>query len=434
MYRTLAFALGLALLSGCGGVRTTPDPGTPYMGASGRGTAPHGAESKFTVSGRYIDLNGKHFFVKGIDYWPTPIDTKPWDAPGLNDALRNGNSAIWMRDLPLMRKMGANAIRVYNVVPPPYDSGTGPISDFLNAAWNNGDHPIYVLMTVHFAAEKLLDAGAVNALANQYRDLDKKYASYPAVMGTTMSNEIMGAAYTGNPQWWKGFNTVAAAAKQGFAEGGNPEKLVITADYDPGDNAAYVRAGERNNAAIDAWGFNTFRGRTFTGLYPLIEQTTKKPVLLTEYSAPASHHPELKNTYSWKTGAWPEGIGSCSPTTPDGPLNQKAAVLPEAGNPKMAGLIDYITNNASLLYSGYKDNGIVSGGFVLEWSDEWWKAAGGNASVHLGNPTFTGHFPGCTYDEAWFGLNAVSKGTGTLDVLTPRPTLEALEHTWSTEP
>jgi hypothetical protein len=420
MQRLATFVAALILTS-CAAQSFSPaGPRTATGSGSASVERPRGeGKTAFTASGRYIDLNGAHFFVKGVDYWPTPIGKKPWDEPGLNDALRDGNKAIWERDLPLLRKMGANAIRVYNVVPPPYDKDTGPISDFLNAAWNNGDHPIYVLMTIHFAAEKLLDEGAVDALASQYRDLDKKYAGYPAVMGTTMSNEIMGSAFISNAQWWKGFNAVARAAKQGFADGGNADKLVITADYDP-VNAAGIRAGEQNGAAVDAWGLNVFRGRTFTNLYSEIGAATKKPVLVTEYSAPASYHPDLKNTYSWKTGPWPGGIGQCSPSTPDGPLNRNAAELPETGNPRMAGLVDYVTNNASLLYSGFKDDdGIVSGGFVLEWTDEWWKAQAGNDSIHSGSPTFTGHFPGCTYDEGWF---------------VPRATLAALEKTWSSEP
>lgn len=453
MSRSIAALLVAGLLAGCSGAgvpsATSPLPngGQPMSaGEAGpavadgatsvdRATSPDGVvkaaagDSHFTVSGRYIDLNGAHFFVKGVDYWPTPIGTKPWDAPGLNDALRNGNSAIWKRDLPHIRAAGINAIRVYNVVPPPYDEGTGPISDFLEAAWNHGDHPIYVLMTIHFAGEKLLDKGAVNALANQYRDLDRKYAKFPAVLGTTISNEIIGEAYRNNATWWTAFNTVAKAAKEGFAQGGDADKLVMTADYDTTDSIG-IRAAVTHNAAVDAFGVNVFRGRTFTTLFNEIQSVTTKPVLLTEYGAPASYHPDLKNTYAWTS----DGVGTCSPTTPEGVLNQHADQLPESGDPRMAGLIDYATNNAKSLYNGWStQTGVVSGGFYLEWSDEWWKARGGNPSEHLGDPTFTGHFPGCTYDEGWFGLNGIAKGTGFEDVLTPRPTLHALKEVWSHE-
>jgi hypothetical protein len=103
----------------------------------------------------------------------------------------------------------------------------------------------------------------------------------------------------------------------------------------------------------------------------------------------------------------------------------------------MAGLVDYVTNSATLLYKGYKADGVVSGGTYLEWTDEWWKADVDNwdfRSTHVGDLNFTNYFPGCARDEAWYGLNAISKGRGAVDKLTPRPTLDALKEVWSAEP
>jgi hypothetical protein len=48
--------------------------------------------------------------------------------------------------------------------------------------------------------------------------------------------------------WWKNFNVVAKGAKQGFADGGNRDKLVITSEID--DNIESVHYGEINNAAV----------------------------------------------------------------------------------------------------------------------------------------------------------------------------------------
>ena len=83
--------------------------------------------------------------------------------------------------------------------------------------------------------------------------------------------------------------------------------------------------------------------------------------------------------------------------------------LPKSGDPGIDGLVDLVT--ATLLYDGYSVDGVVSGGFYFEWTDEWWKADANNPefrSKHVGDPVFTGHFPGCAYDHAWFGLNAIS--------------------------
>jgi hypothetical protein len=427
MMRRIEILAGCLLLAACGGVGGAVPPQQQSFVARVRHLA--GANTHFTVSGRYISLDGARFFVKGVDYSPTPIGKVPNDPPGLDDPLRDGNETIWSRDLPKIRAMGANAIHVYNVVPPGHDQHTGPITKFLNAAWNGGDRPVYVIMTIYFAGDALKNAGAAADLANQYRKLDEMYAKYPAVMGVALGNEITTCCVR-DANWWKNFNVVAKGAKQGFAAGGNRDKLVITSEID--DNIESVHYGEINNAAVDAWGVNIYRGRTFTNLFAQIKQYTAKapkPVLLTEYGASAGYHIHWKNTYTWAKG--PNGLGECHPDKRDGPLDRDVAELPPSSNPDMAGLVDYVDNNASQLYSGYKnDAGIVSGGFYFEWTDEWWKALAGDPSRHLGNENFSGAFPGCSYDQGWFGLNSVAKGNGDIDKLTPRPTLANLEEAW----
>jgi hypothetical protein len=442
----------IAILAGCGGSQAqfgAPAPtqqsaataGHPGRAESGM-AHPATTDTKFTVSGRFIYLNGAKFYVKGMDYWPTPIGTLPWDPPGRDSALRDDNSAIWLRDLPRMRAMGVNAIHVYNVVGPPYDAQyhVGPISAFLDAAWNNGNHPIFVLLTIYFTYDKLDNENNVRSLVNQYYDLDYKYADKPAVMGVAISNEIAQAPVWKNDAWWNAFNRIAESAKKGFAAAGHPDKIVTTPVHDSvieiggKDELAAVYYGEQHNAKVDVWGDNPYRGRTFTGLFDQIRSATTKPVLLTEYGATAAYHVDWKNTYSYPHDL--RGKGICSPTTRDGPVNRDVLQLPESesANPNMGGLVDLVTNTNKLLYDGYSDDGVVSGGFYLEWTDEWWKAAQRFKGEHVGDEAFAGHFPGCSYDEAWWGLNAVSRGPNFVDHLHPRPTLGALKTIWASQP
>lgn len=365
-------------------------------------------------------------FVKGVAYSPTPIGKSVGDAPLLDDSLRDGNQAIWSRDLPKMRAMGVNAIHVYNVVGPPDDARTGPISKFLTAAWNGGKQPIYVLMSIYFTGNTLLDSKATAAIAKKYHDLDAKYAKSPAVMGIAISNEIGIPAYIQNKTWWKNFNVVANAARKGFADGGGSGKIVTTSEID-GDIAA-VRLGEQNGAAVDVWGVNIYRGRSFTTLFSQIRQYTKKQVLLTEYGASAAYHPGWKNAYSWQNTL--NGVGVCTPADPSGTTTRSdVKELPASGNPKMSGLVDLVQNNAALLYEGWKKDGIVSGGFYFEWNDEWWKD--GNPSIHYGSLNFKNYFPGCSDDQSWYGLNAVKKNGNAVDILQPRPGFAALQKTWA---
>ena len=117
MRKSSTVALLFAFLTACNSSNATLI--TPVSGSGG-------ADTDFVVSGRYIDLRdapvgspsmrlaaGKNFFIKGLVYWPTPIGKGVADPPMLDDALRDGSMAVWSRDLPLMRAMGANAIHVY---------------------------------------------------------------------------------------------------------------------------------------------------------------------------------------------------------------------------------------------------------------------------------------------------------------------------------
>ena len=451
------YAVGISstilILAGCGGsqaqlgVPTTTQPGTATArhqdhDASRKKRGNGSSGSAFTVSGRFILLNGNKFYVKGMVYSPTPIGNGVSDPPSLDDPLRDDNSGIWSRDLPLMRAMGVNAIHIYNVVPPPYDDKIGPISKWLDAAWNNGTNPVYVLLTVYFDGKVLLNEDSVRAVVNQYHDLAYKYAGYPAVMGVVVSNEIIKPEWWNNPTWWKNFNRVADAARSGFAKGGSPAKIVTTSNDDAVvkvggvDRLADVYYGEMHGAKVDVWGDNPYRGRAFDGLFDQIKLDTTKPVLLTEYGAPASYHPDWANTYSFERNL--RGKGRCIPPEgPDGPVNRKAAELPKSGNPGMGGLVDLVTNNNKLMHNEYSNGGVVSGGFYFEWTDEWWKADANNPeyrSKHVGDPVFTAHFPGCAYDHAWFGLNGISKSSQKfIDTLHPRPTLAALKAEWATQ-
>ncbi|HEY6484849.1 MAG TPA: hypothetical protein VIX83_00505 [Candidatus Cybelea sp.] len=436
--RQLPIALLLfAFAAACNSTNDIPRTVLP-----GPSTAPSGkVDTEFIVDGRYIDLKrvrldpsamrpaaATKFFLKGLVYWPTPIGKHVSDAPMLDDALRDGNEAVWARDLPLIRAAGANAIHVYNVVPPGFDKETGPITKFLDASWNGGKKPVYVLMSIHFTGEKLLNDAAVKSLATQYHDLDEKYAKYPAVFGVSISNEIGADNFITNAKWWQGFNTVAKAAKKGFADAGDPDKIVTTSE--PDGEIGFVKAGEKFGAAVDAWGINVYRGRTFTSLFKELKQTTSKPTMLTEYGASAAYHVDWTNTYDWRNGI--NQLGACHPDKQAGPDNRDVKELPKNGDPGMPGLVDLVWNNGRWLSDGFEDGGVLAGGFYFEWNDEWWKS--GNKDKHVGNIAFNGHYPGCSNDEAWFGLNSVSRGSGVLDVLTPRPTLKQITQSWAAAP
>jgi hypothetical protein len=442
--RLVSFSLAVAAASSVaacsGNVNTTPVSGTSvgasdaavdtYFAISGRSIYESTNAATATAAARSADGTrsaqaqlGQKLFIRGIDYGAAGIGQGADDDP-----LANGSSGTWSRDLPLMRAMGANAIRVYNVRPPGYDGVKGPITNFLNAAWGDGSQPVYVIITIFFTGDKLLNSGAVSALASQYRALAKAYAGFPALLGLTISNEIGATNFLSNAAWWQGFNTVARAAKQGFADGGDSSKLVMMAEAD--GNIGAVVAGEQNGAAVDAWGVNVYRGRTFTNLVSQLQATTQKPVLITEYGAPASYHPGSGATYNYASiPPGPTTTASCSNYGSTSPTD--VAELPLSGNPSYAGLTDYVQTNATALYTSWSTDGVLSGGYYFEWQDEWWKA-NGDPNVHTGQSPVApnGNYPGCYNDESWFGLNSLSAGNGSPSTLNARPTLAALQTVW----
>ena len=417
-----------------------------------------GADTSFSVVGRSIyeaplELNPlaanstarktaaalpNRLFLRGLDYSPQPNGVDITGAFSSN-VLGDKNRATWSRDLANIRAAGVNAIKVYNVPPPAYDGGD-KINSFLDAAWNGGNNPIYVVITIDIAARgaALLDAGAVQSLIGQYHDLASEYAKKPAVLGMAIGNELAIPQFTSQPQWWTAYNQIAKAARKGFADGGDARKLIMSAEI---DDISTVVAGEQNNVAIDVWGINSYRGRTFTDFTTAYGAATKKPILITEYGATAAYHPSIPTTYVYPLDGNKNLTAACTPNFIPGPnfpatSPTDIAELPATGGRSMAGLVDYVTNTTTLIHDSYMSDQVLSGGFYFEWSDEWYKVGAVNGVVtgtqHLGSvPGWNGAFPGCSNDEAWYGLNSTVPGTP--DALTPRPSLTAISAIWQSE-
>ena len=121
-------------------------------------------------------------------------------------------------------------------------------------------------------------------------------------------------------------------------------------------------------------GINSYRGTETTGfddLFSTFEAASEKALLVTEYGCPAS----TRNAQGQLTEL---------------PLNADA--------------------QAKYIAAHWKDieqnNNIASGGYVFEWTDEWWKVPH-TASTHDAGSASNGAFPGGWDDEEYFGINGV---------------------------
>ncbi len=74
------------------------------------------AQSTFTVQDRQILLNGAPFTVKGVNYSPLPPGTTPAEYTEWGDVFHRDFNVVHTRDLALMRAVGVNNIRVYQIL------------------------------------------------------------------------------------------------------------------------------------------------------------------------------------------------------------------------------------------------------------------------------------------------------------------------------
>ena len=406
------------------------------------------AGSTWAVDNRQITLNGDPFTVQGMGYSPVPIGGDDAYVP-FGDYFIDEWQSITSRDMEAMRKSNINSVRVYGMWPYLKNSDfsntgtTASHEDFLSAAYNNGTDPIYVFAAYSISADifhyEVVDskptdgswyavlptapgggdqiwvedtdynngAGATyrSTVESEYKMLVNQIKDDPAVMGFVISNELNSLQNVNNPTFWSWINGLAGDIKA-LA----PDKLTMTSLVD--DSMASVPLAEKLASKmpnLDVWGINSYRGTETTGfddLFSTFEAASQKALLVTEYGCPAS--------------------------TRDGQGN--IALLPNNAD-----------DQANYIAAHWKDienhSAIASGGYVFEWTDEWWKVPQ-TPSTHDAGSAANGAFPGGWDDEEWFGINGVKVTNrsasdpwnpgqpNAADTLLPRKAVATLKTLW----
>jgi hypothetical protein len=364
------------------------------------------ATTQWSTDGYKILRNGDTFFAKGVAYYPLPVGNRQGDAP-YGDFFYNfdGQDPVWKeileRDLPAMRHAGINMIRLYAmwawadanwVVRPLNGDKTRTLSHqkFLDMAWNNGVHPMHVLITVYIEAGRWQDSAYQAQIEDVYRQLASEMKDHPALMGFIVGNELNNAGTIQNPDFWAWLDRLG-----GIIKAAAPDKLVTTSLVD--DGMASIPAGKelgpRENGVplpnIDVWGLNVYRGNGTNGFTPEFWQEFARdgdrPLLFTEWGVPASQHsPDT----SYSSGGIPEE-------------------LPNRASAQSDWLVNHYEDMAS---HSVLTGGLASGGALFMWSDVWDKQECGTCQPNTQDGSDgTGSFPGKWWDEEWFGINAVVK-------------------------
>jgi len=248
----------------------------------------------------------------------------------------------------MMKDAGINVVRVYD-----------PITDksVLDALWRRG---IYVVMNVYaWGGHPVSRAtNAVKALRN-----------HPAILMWEVGNE------------WN-FNGLYHGMSLADARSRVAEVVRAVKQHDRNHPVATVYGqlpdADTLNALqdVDIWGFNVYRGLHFGNLFADWEARSPKPMYLAEYGADA-----------WDARSNQQNLAAQRDATIQ--LTQE--------------IIHHSTRNSH--------SRLCSGGFIYEFSDEWWKDQSGDSSRQDtgGVAPGGGPYPDNTFNEEWWGLVTITR-------------------------
>lgn len=323
------------------------------------------------VNGRLL-VDGQPFFIRGVGYSPIPIGRSY--AYGFY-----GNREIYSRDFPMIRAMGANVIRTWSKV-----SST----DFLDAAYNNGQNPLYVIMGFYVDPTNVSNPTYREAVISDFREYVRRFKDHPAVLMWCVGNEVeyeIQKIWPGQDarlrDWYALLNDLARTAYEVEGDSYHPVMTSSCEIYFIGDPGT----GSDDNSLkfLDAWGATIFRGRSFEGAFEQFRERSSKPLVVTEFGVDA---------WDMSTNA-----------------EDEVTQAEYASN-----LLD------ELLSAGER----VLGGCYFEWSDEWWKA--GSANSHDVGGFDMPSFPDGVSNEEWFGICRVLDNGNGPDIMEPRQVYQVI--------
>jgi hypothetical protein len=316
-----------------------------------------------------LTVHGEPFTIKGIGYQPIPIGLT---AESLDDKrqMYDDERIYRDRDFPLLRRMGANTIRTWGEV----------LSEaFLDAAWNNGDRPLYVLMGFWInCREDYSDPSVRQKYKDAFRAYAERYSDHPAVLAWGIGNEN-NLGYCSPSSQVEHFYSLGEELAQIAYE-------IEGSDYHPvgiiNGDLLYIGlnvfgAEDIDLPHIDFWGCNVYPGESFGTWFTDFTIRSGKPVIIAEYGIDAlddrnkQEYEDVQAQYA--VSQWREI--STAPNT--------------------------------------------LGATLMAYSDEWWKA--GRVAAHDYGGYATNRHPDEFSNEEWWGVVRVTPGVSTdVDTITPR--------------
>ena len=268
-------------------------------------------------------MNNKPFMVQGICYSPVPVNASVYWDP-LGDYFTEEYSYIWLRDLPLMKAMGTNVVRIYG-----WDADKDH-TPFLDAVTANG---LY-LMTTFFMGEAVETPVSTqeqrDGIVKRFKTAVKQYRHHPALLIWSIGNEINGVwngflqqlsnsevdpcgwddtyddlggcwTHLGIKPWFhtQCYNTSFCVYKRLYeflndcAVAAHEVADVIVVSTFADVDALYDKVERVGPYApdLDAWSAQVYRGSSFGDFFTGISNSTGKPLLLTEHAGTLQDSP-----------------------------------------------------------------------------------------------------------------------------------------------
>jgi len=329
------------------------------------------SNGRVKISEGKLLVDGEEFLIKGVAYSPTPIGIGYYNYDFYN------YPEIYNRDFQLLRAMNANTIKTYTKV---------TNKDFLDAAYNDGNDPIYVIMGFPVDATKIYDNEYRKNIIAEFKDYVGTFKDHPAVLMWMVGNEMNYWIHSDEllKKWYTLLNDLAIAAYE--VEGDNYHP-VVTSNCEIDDiGKPELKSDDNSLSYLDAWGVTTYRD-SLALLLSTYKTKTSKPIIFTELGCDAwnmiENREDEDTQASWAANLWNDMVKS----------------------------------------------DIVLGGTFFEWTDEWYKA-GLPAEHNLGGYELD-TFPDKYMNEEWFGImRVVDNGTGP-DILEPRQIYYTLQEKWA---
>lgn len=354
-----------------------------------------------------LDESGNPLIIRGVCYSPTPIGRGVWD---MN--LYSDDPSVRFVDAEKMQQMGANTLRMYH-----------PGSDVEGT--QKFIRQLYKLYSMYTIFPLPLEMQGADYSSAQFRKTIKKdilkmvreYKDTPGIVVWLLGNEI-DYFFTDDKAYWdtKEIRDTASPYRKSCA------RAKIVFDF-ANEIAREIKEIDKNHPVglslgkldyfgmlkdsisnIDFIGLNYYQGKTFNTVW---NQTRKvdKPVLITEFGY---------DSYNTKIEAEDEEM--------------QAKFIVSLWN-------DILKNTSSVSSSA-----VSLGGCIFEWTDEWWKAEGGDPSIHDTNgswvnpswPDFVPDKP--NVQEEWFGVMKLEKSANnnsTIDTRVPKKIYFKLKESWA---